>query len=321
MSRTIPGSPRLPRAARRMAFLLAAFIPVAIIPACGGDGSTGPGTDAPAGDSPFSATVEGVSWSASAATQQPMVVIGAGWYTMTGFLGSGADVRAIAIALMNIPGPGTYPLGTGANVPGGTATYAEAAAGWSTLPLTGDLGEIVITRLDASRAAGTFHFVGHPTSGGATGTRTVTNGAFDLPVSGTVGPVPDRNRNILRATIAGEAWLGATAVTTGNPATTLTWLGNDTRQTLNMTLRGITEPGTFDLSAGGNTVTVSVGSGSGGTPCCWSSTADGAAGTVIVTSVTASRCAGSFSFTIPPIPGTDATDPISVTDGFFDVGF
>src|SRR5690606_1392769 len=113
-----------------------------------------------------------------------------GGYTFGGSYVNGGVSQAISITLMNVPGPGTYPLGTGGGVAGGIAIYADNSGGWAT-PLNGRAGTITLTTLSDSRATGTLSFTAEANAGGATGSRTITNGRFDIPITtnGTIAPL------------------------------------------------------------------------------------------------------------------------------------
>jgi len=72
-------------------------------------------------------------------------------------------------------GAGTYPIG-GATI----ASYTHMGQTWSASSSQGS-GSIVVTTSTASRVAGTFSFALQADgASGATGTRTVTEGSFDL---------------------------------------------------------------------------------------------------------------------------------------------
>jgi hypothetical protein len=84
---------------------------------------------------------------------------------------------------------------------------------------------VVITSLTSSRIAGTFSF----TSTEATGTistRTVSNGAFDLPISGTAGTVQPYQGSSMKATLGGAAWIGATIAVQDKTGGTYHFLGS-----------------------------------------------------------------------------------------------
>jgi hypothetical protein len=271
--------------------------------------------------------VDGVAWASDAGAERAGVPITVpGIYTLAGAkIGSGANNYVIAITLYNIPGPGTYPLGVGAQIVGGNAQISNATSGWST-PLSGAAGSITITVLTASRIEGTFNFTATPILAGTTGTKTVTDGNFALDVkpTGTIGPLPDNAGSKVTATIGGTAWTASAAA--GSYVTTTTGIfvvtgSNDTRG-IGISMSGVTGPGTFTLGTapGGATRTLTVSSVSNPTANSWSSSGTGGGGTVTVTSITATRLKGTFSGTLGPAPGTTTTGTVTVTNGVFDIG-
>ena len=293
--------------------------------ACGGgNGPTNPGPTPPpppppppGGSANFTASIEGQAW-ASVASATVAVAAASGTYTISGGTAQG---QGISITLLNIPGPGTYPLGTGVGVSGGTAIYADPTGGWGT-PLSGAAGTITITALTAARIAGTFSFTAAASAGGATGTRTVSNGAFDLAItSGTTTPVPESGRNLLRGTLNGTSYNASTIVRIGTLATLLTFGGSNTQHSINITLQNVNATGTYAVGPG-NPVLATVGAPPGapvtGPLCCWNSNAGGT-GSLVVTSLTATRIAGTFTFTLPTAGSGAATAPMVVTNGSFDI--
>lgn len=291
-----------------------------LLAACGGgDGPSGPGGG---GSGPMSATVNGQGWTANAGT----VAVGTsgaipGLYTISGSQVSGGNARAISISLMNIPGPGTYPLGTGAHVSGGTAIYAESAGGWGT-PLSGEAGSITLSTLTATRIAGTFTFVADAVTGGAVGTRSVTAGQFDVPITTAVATasVPETSMNRIGATIGGASFVASTVALQSMPATLFGFTSGNTRYTLSVTVQSMPGPGTYAIGAG-QPARISVGGKcveGGAQDCAWSSTSGGT-GTVTVTTMAGGRATGTFTGTIPLAAGSGAAT-LSVTGGTFDIG-
>jgi hypothetical protein len=294
--------------------------------ACGGsDGPTDPGaapSPPPGASANFTARVDGQAW-ASAANLTNVTAIQSGTYSISGSVLSGSTSRNITLNLMNIPGPGTYPLGTGAGVSGGSAIYADNVGGWGT-PLSGEAGTITITTLSATRIAGTFSFTADASAGGASGTRAVTNGTFDLGInSGTTTPVPEKSRMVLTATIGGQSWNAATMVSTGTPSTILVFGGSNTRHSINIALSNIPGPGTYAIG-GGVLSSVQVGAPPGqpvsGPLCCWNGSFAGSTGSVTISTITATRMTGTFSFVLRPGGAGAATAPLTVANGSFNVG-
>jgi hypothetical protein len=149
---------------KRMRAAIVAFGAAAWL-GCGGD-NTGPNNGGNNGS--LSATVDGSNWSG--------VTVAA---TRTnGFVGVGAgksDGSTIAFAFPDHTG--TFQA---AGQDGTNANYTSGGKTWSAVFGTGGSGTITVTTLSATRVAGTFSFTLVALSGGATGTKTVTNGTFDI---------------------------------------------------------------------------------------------------------------------------------------------
>jgi hypothetical protein len=297
-----------------------AALPLAalVLGACGGkSGPSGPGNG---GGGQLSAAIDGQAFSSSAGGAQA-VAGGPGIYTLAGSRAtSAANATTISFALYNIGGTGSYPLGVSGLNFGGLAVLGLSSSVWTT-PLSGAAGTITITTLTATRIAGTFSFIATPSPGsGATGTKTVTNGQFDLPVTRTstpFGAIPDNLGSRAGATIAGAPWSAATVVVSYNSGTLALGFSNDQR-ILSLIFANVTAPGTYPL-ASPSAVTALGGSSNPSALCCWN-TATGNTGSLVVTSLTATRIKGTFSFTLSPTPNTNASGPLVITNGQFDVG-
>lgn len=282
--------------------------------ACGGGGdSTGP-MPTP-GTAPITMKVDGVSWAANATT--PAIVhAGPGLYSMVGVSGTGTAPSTFTMALYNIRGPGTYPVGVTAQVPGASATYsAGTGAGFDT-PLSGAAGTVVITELTDARMSGTYSMTMNQQGG--TATRSFTDGTFSLPITrtGTIAALPDRAGSKVSATVGGVAFNAASAssIYSGN---NLTITGSNNTRTISLTLAGITAPGTYQLSNGtpARSIGVTVISP---TTQSWNSGVAGSSGTVVISSITDSRIVGTFTATLGAAIG--ATGTLTIANGTFDVG-
>jgi hypothetical protein len=310
---------------RRSTILSFTAFSVAAIVACGGDGgSTGPDGQ-PNGEFRFTAKIDGAAWASTAGVEQfGVAVVVPGTYGITGMQLGGAGYT-IVFQLYNITGPGTYPLGVGVSVPGGSALISTVGGGWRT-PQTGADGTISITTLTATRMEGTFNFTAVPFTGNVSGTKTVTDGSFvlELKPQGTIGPVPENAGSTLSATLNGAAY-NAAEVAGQYLASSgiLAVLGNNDTRSLSISLTGIsaTGVGTYPLSNGspnrhiGLTIvngTQIVGS--------YHSHMTGSSGSVTITSFTATRIKGTFSGVLGPVAGSGATGPMTITNGTFDIG-
>jgi hypothetical protein len=133
--------------------------------ACGGgDNPTGPGNTS------MTAKVDGNTWRAT---------VGVAAVRQAGFIGIGgsaADGSTISFAFPD-NGTGTFQV---AGTDGTNANYIKSGQGWTAAFGSGGSGTITVTSVTATRVGGTFSFVAQGISGGATGTKTVTNGSFDI---------------------------------------------------------------------------------------------------------------------------------------------
>jgi hypothetical protein len=146
---------------------------------CGGDdnGGTGPGNNqGTALNGTFAAQIGGAGWSATGTVsvdrEDNFLGLGA-----SGFAGSTA--YALVIGLGNVTGPGTYTVAAGNANGSSIVVGSSTGAGWTTF-LGNGTGSVTITTLTANRVAGTFTADASPTTGGATGTLQIRNGAFDV---------------------------------------------------------------------------------------------------------------------------------------------
>jgi hypothetical protein len=300
-------------ASRPQRLLLALHLPLLLLGACGGDAATGP---ADSGVDGFSARIDGTPWRPQLAVtaQNPLP----GLYSITGTRTTGADNYTLSLSLHGIRGPGTYPLGVTPLVSGGSAVLSQPpASGWNT-PITGTAGEITITSV-GERVVGTFSFTAVP-QGATPGSRVVTEGRIDVPVSGTGGVAAANQGSSVTGTIGGAFIASsATSVVVGSGATqALTITATNTVRTLTISIGAMTGPGTYALAGGTPARTVQV-SGAPGTPqATWGSQAAGGSGTVTVTALTAARITGSFTATLAPLAG-GASGTLTVS-GTFDMG-
>jgi len=135
--------------------------------------------------------------------------------------------------------------------------------------------------------------------------------------SATLQPGPLGNGPVT-ATINGQSWTSnATAGAIRQPSGlySLTALGPSADYTLIFALHNIGGTGTFPLGTlpmltGGTVVVSKVGSPG------WSTPLNGLAGQISITTLTATRMVGTFSFTAAPLTGTGV---LTVTSGTFDV--
>lgn len=298
-----------------MRLRLVALLAVLMLPVACSD-SSGPVT--PGGQNsngPVKATINGQAWSSTASATA--VRASAGLYSLTA-LGSSNDYT-MSFTLNNIGATGTYQLGTLASLSGGSVVVSKVGStGWGT-PINGAAGQVIITTLTASRMVGTFSFTATPLSG--TGDLTVTNGTFDLPVSGATafGTLPDNLGGRYTATAKGNAFgvSGVSAILTTGASPTLTIVSSGER-VVTISLGNMTGAGTYTLSNATPVRSIQI-SGPLATPAqAWYSQGQGGSGTVTITTSTATRFAGTYSATLVPLAG-GATGTLTVT-GTFDFG-
>lgn len=294
---------------RRLPLLVRCALSLAAI-ACGGKSPTNP--PPPAGNSGLTATIDGASFAAPAGTAS---AIGApnGTFSMAGGTAAGTG---LAINAFNIGGPGTYPIGVGPTVPGAVASVTASGGAWSTA-LSGNAGTITFTTVSPTRIVGTFSFVAASVTT-ATGTRTVTNGAFDLPVTsaGNIALAPNAGSKF-SGTINGTAWNAATIVMGSRPASgTLGLSLSNTSYQLVLLLGGIAGPGTYPLGSAPQRTLLATQLGPSTN---WGGPGSASTGSFVITSVTASRVAGTFDVSLPPSTLNPGTGTLRLV-GTFDVG-
>ena len=304
-------------AAVRMASLIA-------LVACGGTSSstTGPGATANCGGASFlKATIDGAAWCSNAGVEStgiPQTLPGV--YAITGTQLGGNNPTTLNITLYNVGAPGTYPLGVGPQVPGGSGLVSNLSGGWGT-PQTGADGSIMITTLTATRIEGSFFFTANATTGGATGSKAVTLGTFALPVkpTGTIGPLPANAGSKVSAQISGASYNAAAASASISLANgILVVSSSNSLRGVSISLSGFAGAGFYALAANPSR-TLTVVNAANFQSNSWSSLGAGSSGSVVVTSMTSTRLQGTFNATLGPAPGTSTTGSIQVV-GTFDIG-
>jgi hypothetical protein len=316
---------------RHLAFLALVLTSLA---ACGG-GTTDPGDDGNGGDNGgntgtrMTATIDGQAWSASTIAGNVIALqfnAVSGGYIIIGneFTQAGGLANTMGITINNIRGLGTYPLGVDAvSVAGGFASVTAGAGGVWTTQISGAAGSITITALTPTHIAGNFNFTATATSGGAAGSRVVTNGVFDAPFQGNVSiptSLPDSVGSVMTATLNGTAW-NAAIIAAGTSATHLSLSGINSSQTLVVTMPRPAGTGTYPLGNNPGSLLFAWDPNAvapAGARCCWGVVGD--VGSITFTSLSTTRARGSFGAVLSPQPGTAATGLLVITNGTFDVG-
>jgi hypothetical protein len=122
----------------------------------------------------MTALIDGSSWAASniAATYPGGILAIAGTDTQG---------RSIGFAVGPTTTPGTYPVAVTSAVNASlNIIVGSTAQAWQAVQTSG-AGSVTLTAISANRATGTFQFTVVPVAGtGAAGTRSITQGAFDV---------------------------------------------------------------------------------------------------------------------------------------------
>lgn len=282
---------------------------MALTLSCSSGSSTGPVTT---GGGTFRATIDGASWVSTTST---VTASANGAYTLTGYQLSNAV--SLSMTLWNIGATGTYPIGVGPTVPGGTAIVVSGGASFNT-PLSGAAGTVTVSTLSTTRIAGTFNFSAPPVIGQSGSSKVVTSGSFDLPMSGVSSvSINDNVGSKFTGTVAGNAFTAATIVSvTPVSSGTLTLGASNTAYNVTLILSGYTGAGTYALGSGASrTMQVTI---PGSATQSWGSTNATSSGTVVITSATATRIKGTINATLSASPGFSGS-PVSVV-GTFDYG-
>jgi hypothetical protein len=293
---------------------IAALFVCALLTACGGGDPTNPGGGG-GGVTNFTAKIDGVDW---APDFSPSAVnAAAGLYSITGFKALGSNNYTMVLGLSNITGPGTYPIGVTPQVFGGSGQLSQPpGSGWTT-PLDGQAGEIVITTLTPTRLVATFEFVATPLMGTSVN-KTVTEGQFDIAVTGTAGLALANQGSSFTGSLGTQSYIGATAasiLTTGpNPILTITTtsVGTNSSRTITISLVDMTAAAPYTLSATAPIRSIQVGDGLG---MVWTSSTTGGSGMVTISTITAQRIIGSFTATVVGVAG-GATGPLTISGNF-----
>lgn len=136
---------------------------------------------------------------------------------------------------------------------------------------------------------------------------------------------PNGGDSAITATIDGQQWKaattpGATIAMRLTPNNLLSVTGTDQAlRSVNLTIQGVTGPGTYQLSAVPGAIGSVTEGGSG--QAVWLSSLSGGSGTTIITVLNAERVAGTFAFTAVPAPGNPSSATVQVTNGQFDMAW
>ena len=262
----------------------------------------------------MTAQIDGVSWVSASSARKAKV----GNFGVIEIQGS-QNGTTIILPLYNIDSVGTYLLGVSGTNLGGIAQISDNIGRFWTTPASGAAGTITLTTLTSTRIAGSFAFTADSSFGNAQGSRTVTQGHFDLPLTGTLATLPDQYGSRLNGTVGGSPFEGATVLSTV-VGSALTINASNTSYSIGLVKSSFTGVGTYTVSLLDAAVVVlgPYTNPNGAVNCCWSSGA-GSSGTLTVTSLTPTRIKGTLTATLPATPGTAASGPISLATAF-DIG-
>ncbi len=161
---------------------LAAALSVTLA-ACGDDSGGPGGPGGPSGNS-MVATVGGIGFDPPSFGVVGTYVAAQQVLNVTGTHTKDGVTTQVTINLLNVDGPGTYPINPNFAGQFGQITKTTGLGGtlstWTTVLAPGT-GTVEITALDNDGAAGTFTFTGQAAPGtAATGQLTATSGSFDV---------------------------------------------------------------------------------------------------------------------------------------------
>jgi hypothetical protein len=291
-------------AGRVYAFLT--LLPALVTIACGGGGPTAPTTGSPMSPAPSTGAtltfkVDGSSVTASS--------VAAGYAGGILSIGGGDSSRNITLGFALAPtsaGTGTYTLGplSGTNA---QVYIGNPVAGWQAGVGFGS-GTITVNSLTSTAASGTFSFSLVAVAGsGATGTKAITEGVFNVTFTAVPSPPPTPSGgSTLSAVIDGVAWSSSLSRRATLTSNLLAITGQDTNSRV-ITLvvpisAGLQVPPssapTISLDFPGNLGVVGMVLGAQH----WDNGFAGGAGSLTVTSISATRVTGTFTVTLVSNP-------------------
>jgi hypothetical protein len=210
---------------------------------------------------------------------------------------------------------------TGAVV-GAYASYSLVSAQTWHTRYTGDQGTLTITTLSDTRIVGKFEFDLTAFAGTkAVGTHKVTEGQFDLMLTGSATPIGPALGRTLGAELEGAVFNAASIVVTPL-ASGFSFNAINDNFNIGFSFGGVSAAGSYDLSFGSPARTVVVVAGSMGdakTNCCWGASPDDT-GSLTLSTFSAERFVGTFELTLKPQAMSAATAPLVIKSGRFDIG-
>lgn len=276
-------------------------------PAGPGDGGGGGGGGG--GGNVFTATIDGQPWKADG---NLIFVTGNATPTRQGALlitGSQASSGiTLGLNLAFIIGPATQPLGVNAGTtPGGTVTITDSPDVWMT-PLNGAAGFVTITARTATRIAGTFHCTAATLPPAAAGTRSVTDGKFDITVPAGLPDLPTGVGSTAIASIGGTPWNAATIVGINPGGGTFSVAADNTAYSITLLPKQPVSAGnTYGIPSQMTVQVIRTG-----TTDSWWGGLGADVGTITITTLAADRLVATFSGNLVAL---NASGPLAVTGG------
>ena len=222
-------------------------------------------------------------------------------------------------------GVGTYTLGPSSSA-NAQLFVGNPASGWQAAVGSGS-GTITVTALTSTNASGTFSFslVAVPGTG-ATGTKSITEGVFNVALTTAPPPAATPNGgNTFSTLIDGTLWTSSFSRRATLGGNILAITGQDTNFRV-ITLAVPISGGLLIPPSGPATVSLDFTPGIRGTVTMvlgaqnWDNGHDGAVGTITITSLSATRVAGTFTVTLVNNPLNAAPVPTArLTSGQFDM--
>ena len=273
------------------------------------DGPDGPADGGPA---TLTARVDGAPYTGSTPSA---LLTGSGTFVIASPATS--ESRGLTLQLFSIGRVGTYPLGVGPSIIGGTGQIVTLGAAQYITPLTAESGSVTITALSTTRIAGTFSFTGTRQTISGPEATTVTQGVFDVPVKGNgTLAISSNTGSSVTGTVRGQSFTAAAASMPIRPETgTLQFRVTQGSTVIDVEMSELLGIGTYTMGTGAaRRVALSVGVD--GFPSTFGGTNLGTTGTITINSISSFRVRGSMNVTLKPTFAAGSTTPAVVTLDF-----
>lgn len=270
--------------------------------------------DGPADGGPttLTARIDGAPYTGSAPSA---LLTGSGTFTIAAPPTS--TVRGLTLQLFSIGRVGTYPLGVGPSIIGGTGQVVTFAGAQYITPQTAESGSVTITSLSTTRIAGTFSFTGSRQTFTGPEVTTVTQGVFDVPVKGNgTLAISSNTGSSATGTVRGQPFTAATASMPIRPETgTLQFRVTQGSTVIDVEMSELLGIGTYTMGTGAAR-RVALAVGVDGFPSTFGGTNLGTTGTIVINSISSFRVRGTMNVTLKPVFAAGSTIPAVVTLDF-----